>query len=179
MWKTLALLGTVAALAVIVVSWMAARRPDTFSVQRSTFIQASAERLFPLINDARQATTWNPFVRKDPSIQLRYEGPAAGPGAAYAFSGNKDVGKGRVTVTGGQAPRRVDMTLDMSEPFACHNQIAFTLEPQGQGTRVTWSMSGAQPFVARLIGLFMDMDRMVGRDFEAGLDNLKHMAEAS
>lgn len=174
MLKSIALILAVALAALLL---YAATRPDTFAVQRSALIQASPDKLFPLINDLHQFNTWNPYARKDPAMRIDYRGPASGPGAAFDFSGNKDAGKGSIEVTGGQAPTRVDMRLDMVEPFEGHNQIAFTLTPQGQATQVTWAMHGPSPYLSKVIGIFLDMDHMIGRDFEAGLARLKVTAE--
>ncbi|WP_137920213.1 SRPBCC family protein [Hydrogenophaga sp. 2FB] len=174
MIKTLALLiGAVIAVLLI----YAATRPDAFHVERSTTIQAPPERLHPLINDLQRFNTWNPYNRKDPQMQGRYSGASAGPGAVYDFEGNKDVGKGRISVTATSAPSNVVMRLDMFEPFAGSNVVTFSLVPEGGATRVTWAMDGPSPFIARLIGVFMNMDQMIGRDFEAGLANLKALAE--
>lgn len=156
----------------------AATRPDTFAVQRSSLIQAPADKLFPLINDLHQFNTWNPYAQKDPAMQISYRGPVSGPGAAFDFSGNKDAGKGSVEVTGGQAPTRVDMRLHMIEPFEGRNEITFTLTPQGNATQVTWAMHGPSPYLSKLLGIFINMDHMIGRDFEAGLARLKTVAEA-
>lgn len=173
MLKSIALILAVALAALLL---YAATRPDTFAVQRSAVIQASPDKLFPLINDLHQFNTWNPYARKDPAMRIDYRGPASGPGAAFDFSGNK-AGKGSIEVTGGQAPTRVDMRLDMIEPFEGHNQIAFTLTPQGQATQVTWAMHGPSPYLSKVVGIFLDMDHMIGRDFEAGLARLKATAE--
>ena len=174
MIKKLPLL-VVAAIAVLLI--YAATRPAVFHVERSTTIQAPAERIHPLINDMKQFTTWDPFSRKDPNLQSRYSGPNAGPGAVYEFEGNKDVGKGRISVTATSAPSDVVMRLDMFEPFEGSNLVTFTLVPESGATRVTWAMDGPSPFIARLIGVFVNMDQMIGRDFEAGLANLKALAE--
>jgi uncharacterized protein YndB with AHSA1/START domain len=165
----------VAAVAVLLI--YAATRPGTFRVQRSLAIQAPADKLFPLISDMRQFNTWNPYNRKDPQMKGSYRGPASGPGAAYDFAGNKDVGKGSLEIVDVMAPNRVAMRLDMMEPFEGHNAIEFTLAPSGQGTEVTWAMHGPSPYMAKLMGIFFNMDQMIGRDFEAGLANLKAQAE--
>ena len=154
----------------------ASTRPDTFSVKRTLRIDAPPERLLPLINDLRQFNRWNPFDKKDPAIRGSYRGPASGVGAGYDFEGNKQAGKGSLQIVGAD-PRKVAMTLAMVEPFKVHNTIEFLLMPQGQATDVTWAMHGSSPFVAKLVGVFMNMDRMVGRDFEAGLADLKALAE--
>lgn len=175
MFKTLVLVA-VAAVAVLL-AW-AALRPKQFHVERSVAIQVPADRLHPLINDLHGFNTWNPYARKDPAMQSRYSGPAAGPGAVFDFQGNKDVGKGRITVTATQAPSSVTMQLDMFEPFEGHNVVTFSLVPEGPAaTRVTWAMDGPSPFIARLVGIFLNMDQMIGRDFETGLSLLKAQAE--
>lgn len=173
MLKTIAL---VAAIALGVLLVVAATRPDNFRVQRTATIKAPPDKLYPLINDMRVFNTWNPYNLKDPNIQGEYQGPPAGPGAVYRFAGNKDVGKGSIAIVD-TAPTRVTMKLDMIEPFEGHNIVEFTLAPKGDATDVTWAMHGPSPFMARLVGLFMDMDTMIGRDFEDGLTNLKARAE--
>lgn len=169
------LLVLVAAIALLLV--YASTRPDTFAVERSTTIAAPADKLFPLINDMRAFNTWNPYARKDPAMKTEYSGPAAGPGAVFDFQGNKDVGKGRISITGAAAPSSVTMQLDMWEPFEGHNTVNFTLVPEGAGTKVTWAMHGPSAYITKLMGLFFNMDQMIGKDFEAGLDNLKQLAE--
>jgi len=154
----------------------AATRPDTFTLRRSLLIQAPPDKLHALINNMRAFNTWNPYDKKDPAMQGSYSGPAAGPGARYAFKGNKDVGEGSLEITD-SAPGQVGMRLDMSAPMEAHNQITFTLVPRGQGTEVTWAMEGACPFIAKLMGVFINMDAMIGRDFEAGLASLQQIAE--
>lgn len=174
MIKTILLVLVVAVAALLL---YASTRPDTFAVERSTTIAAPADRLFPLINDLRAFNTWNPYARKDPAMQSRYSGPAAGVGAALDFHGNKDVGRGRITITGSKAPSEVTMQLDMFEPFEGHNTVVFTLAPDGAGTRVTWAMHGPSAFITKLMGLFFNMDQMIGQDFESGLANLRQLAE--
>jgi carbon monoxide dehydrogenase subunit G len=170
-------LALVAAVAIGALLAYAATRPDTFRVERRTSVQATPEQLYPLINDMQQFNTWNPFNRKDPAIQGSYSGPAAGPGATYAFAGNKDVGKGSLRIVQSQPPRQVTMELHMIEPFEGRNTVEFSLVPRGAGTEVTWAMHGPAPFLSKLIGVFLDMDRMIGRDFEDGLAALKARAE--
>jgi len=173
MIKTLALLA-IAALGVLLI--LAATRPDTFRVERSASIKAPPDKLHALINDMQVFNTWNPYNLKDPNIQGEYAGPQAGPGATYRFQGNKDVGKGSISITD-TALSKVTMKLDMIEPFEGHNIVEFILAPQGDVTEVTWAMHGPSPYIARLVGLFLNMDRMIGRDFESGLSNLKARAE--
>lgn len=176
MLKTIGLV-VVAALAALLL--FAATRPDTFEVQRSASIAAPADKIYPLINDMRQFNTWNPYNQKDPNMQGTYRGPGAGPGAVFEFQGNKDVGKGSISIVETAAPAKVTMKLDMIEPFEGHNMVEFRLAPKGNTTEVTWAMHGPSPFMAKLAGIFFNMDKMIGRDFETGLQNLKTRAERS
>ncbi|MFN4359485.1 MAG: SRPBCC family protein [Hylemonella sp.] len=162
---------TVAALLVVLLLWPFTQ-PDTFTVQRSRQIQAPPEQLHALINDLRAFNRWNPYDKKDPAMQSSY----SGPGARYAFKGNSEVGEGSLTITA-STPQRVGMRLDMSAPMEAHNDITFTLVPKAGGTEVTWAMRGDCPYIARLMGLIVDMDAMIGRDFEAGLASLQQLAE--
>ena len=154
----------------------AATRPDRFSLQRSIAVQAPPQKIHALINDLHQFNTWNPYEKKDPQIKGSYRGPAAGPGARYEFQGNRDVGAGSLEIVA-SAPQQVALRLDMTAPMAASNTLTFTLQPKGSATEVTWAMEGASPYIAKLMGVFIDMDAMIGRDFEAGLANLKARAE--
>jgi carbon monoxide dehydrogenase subunit G len=173
MLKTIALFLVAA---VVLLLALAATRPDTFSVQRSARIQAPADQVHALINDLHRFNRWNPYEKKDPNLKGTYSGPAAGPGATYAFEGNKNVGKGSLRIVDSQ-PREVTMELHMIEPMEGRNTVRFTLVPQGDATEVTWAMQGASPFLGKLVGLFLDMDKMIGGDFESGLAGLKTLAE--
>lgn len=173
MIKTIALIA-VAALGALLL--FAATRPDTFRVQRSASIKAPPDKLHGLINDMKVFNTWNPYNLKDPNIKGEYQGPQAGPGAVYHFAGNKDVGKGSIAIVD-SAPSKVTMKLDMIEPFEGHNVVEFILAPKGEATEVTWAMHGPSPYIGKVMGLVFNMDKMIGRDFEAGLANLKARAE--
>lgn len=181
--KSLLALVAVLALAVAALLLYASRQSDSFQVRRSLRIQAPAERIHPLINDLRRFNTWNPYMKKDPGMTSRYRGPEAGPGAALDFEGNaRTVGRGSIAIVESSAPQRVVMTLDMHEPFEAHNRVTFTLVPQGDGlTEVIWAMEGVGPLplMAKVMHVFIDMDRMVGTDFELGLADLKAVAESS
>jgi hypothetical protein len=133
MIKAIAILAVAALGAVLI---FAATRSDTFRVERSASIKAPPEKLHPLINDMRVFNTWNPYNLKDPNIRGEYRGPQAGPGAAYHFEGNKDVGKGSISIVE-TAPAKVTMKLDMLEPFEGHNAVEFLLTPKGDATQVT------------------------------------------
>jgi hypothetical protein len=173
MIKTIALI-ILAAVGVLLA--FAATQPDTFKVQRSASIKAPPDKLHGLINDMKVFNTWNPYNLKDPNIKGEYQGPQAGPGAAYHFAGNKDVGKGSIAITD-SSPSKVTMKLDMIEPFEGHNVVEFILVPRGDSTEVTWAMHGPSPYIGKVMGLVFNMDSMIGRDFEAGLANLKAKAE--
>ena len=173
--KTLALVGAVLIGGLLLV---AATRPDTFEVRRTTSIKAPPERIFPLINDLHAFNSWNPYEKKDPNIKGTYGRIPAGKGAAYAFDGNRDVGRGRIEIVESSPVSRVTMSLSIVEPFEVANVVHFTLEPRGDTTNVTWAMRGDVPYVAKIVHMFLDMDDMVGRDFEAGLASLKAMVES-
>jgi hypothetical protein len=172
MLKTFAI---VLAVGIVAVLAYAATRPDTFRVARSATVQAPPEKLHALINDLRAFNTWNPFEKGDPRNRGEYSGPQAGPGATYAFGGGS-AGAGTLRILD-SAPTSVRMELHMVKPMQARNQVQFILQPRGTATDVTWQMDGESPFLGKLIGVFMDMDRMVGGQFEAGLADLKQRAE--
>jgi uncharacterized protein YndB with AHSA1/START domain len=155
----------------------AATRPDTFRVQRETSIKAPPEKIFPLINDLHNWDLWSPYEKKDPAMKKTYSGAASGKGAVSEWDGNHEVGKGRVEIAETVAPSRIMIKLDMLKPLECHNIVEFTLETNGDFTNVTWAMNGPSPYISKLLGVFCNMDRMVGKDFEIGLANLKSIAE--
>ena len=175
--KTLKIAAVIVVLAIAGVLGFAALQPDSFSVRRAASIQAPPEKIFPLINDFARWSAWSPYEKKDPAMKRSFSGPTAGKGAVYAWEGNGEVGKGRMEIADAEAPSRVTLKLDFVKPFEAHNRVDFTLEPKGGATEVTWAMNGPLPFVSKVITLFVDMDRMVGGDFEAGLANLKALAE--
>lgn len=156
---------------------VAAGRPDTFHVQRATNIKAPPEKIFPLIADFQAWDGWSPWEKKDPAMKRNFSGAASGKGAVYEWEGNKEVGQGRMEIADALSPSKVVINLDFVKPFEGHNVATFTLEPQGDTTNVTWSMDGESPFIAKVIGVFCDMDSMVGKEFETGLANLKALAE--
>ncbi len=163
-------------IAAIIVLGYAAFRPGTLRVQRSLSIKAAPEKIFPLINDFRAWDAWTPY-NKDPAMKKTYSGNASGKGATYAWEGNRDVGMGSIEITGESPPLWIDMHLHMVKPFEGHNHVTFALAPVGGATTVTWSLEGRQAYIPKVMGLFMNMDDMVGRDFEVGLARLKAIAE--
>jgi carbon monoxide dehydrogenase subunit G len=178
MLKTISLV--VVTLLVVVVGVVlayAATKPDVFRVQRSASIKAPPEKIFPLINDFRSWNSWSPYEHKDPAMKKTFSGAAAGTGAVYEWEGDKNVGSGRIEIADTAPPNKVSIKLDMIKPFAAHNQVEFRLEPRGDVTDVTWAMNGHTPYLAKVMHVFIDVDRMVGQDFEAGLASLKSVAE--
>ncbi|MBU2641624.1 MAG: SRPBCC family protein [Gammaproteobacteria bacterium] len=174
MLKTI-LIGLVALIVLVLI--YAATRPDDFRVERSVVVAAPAEKIFPLIDTLQNWRAWSPYERKDPAMQRTYAGPASGIGAAYAWKGNKEVGEGRMEIVESTPPSKVRFKLDFAVPFEAHNEAVFALEPVAGSTRVGWTMTGASPFMFKLMGLFVNMDEMIGRDFETGLAALKTQAE--
>ena len=157
---------------------VASTKPDTLHVERTARIDAPPQEIFPLIEDFRRWGPWSPYERRDPAMKRSYGGAERGEGAVYAWEGNRDIGKGRMEIVESVPPSRVALKLDFAEPFEAHNVVQFTLEPEGAATRVTWAMQGPSSFVSKLMSVFIDMDDMIGRDFEAGLANLKALAES-
>jgi uncharacterized protein YndB with AHSA1/START domain len=155
----------------------AATKPDTFVVQRTTSIKAPPEKVFALINDYRGWGAWSPWEKLDPTMKRTFSGAASGKGAVYAWDGTSNVGVGRMEITESSPPSKVAIKLDFSKPFEAHNFVDFTLEPKGDATNVTWTMRGPTPFISKVMQVFVSMDSMVGKDFEAGLANMKASAE--
>lgn len=155
----------------------AATRPDTFRVQRATGIKAPPEKIFAFIDDFRRWDAWSPWEKKDPAMKRTFSATTAGKGATYAWEGNKDVGQGSMQIVESATPSRVAIKLDFVKPFEAHNMVEFTLAPADGATLVTWSMQGSVPYFAKIVHMFIDMDKMVGKDFEAGLASLKAAAE--
>ena len=174
MLKTLA--GIVAALFIGLLIY-AATLPDTFRIERSTTIEAPPATVHTYINDFHRWTAWSPWEKKDPAMQRTHSGAPAGKGAVYAWDGNSDVGQGRMEIVESNEPSSVRIQLDFLKPFEARNTAEFTLAPVGNGTQVTWAMHGPAPYLSKLMQVFVSMDRMVGPDFEAGLANLKRVAE--
>ena len=168
-------------LAVIVagVLGLAATKPDTFTVQRSTTIKASPEKIFPLVADFHRWADWSPWEHLDPAMKRSHSGPASGPGAVYNWDGNQEVGAGRMALLAAQVPAKLTIQLDFIRPFEGHNSSDFSFVPQGDATLVTWVMNGPTPFVSKLMQVFFSMDKLIGKDFEAGLAKLKAVVERS
>ncbi|SDO07570.1 SRPBCC family protein [Polaromonas sp. JS666] len=178
MFKTIAIIAAVLVLLfVVTVLVLASGKPDTFRVQRQASIQAPPEKIFPLINDYKNWGAWSPWEKKDPAMKRSFSGPAAGKGAAYAWD-SKEVGVGDMLITESQPSSLVKIDLNFSKPFEAHNKVVFSIQPQAGGSStVSWEMAGPAPLMARVMHVFFDMDKMVGKDFEAGLAAMKAAAE--
>jgi hypothetical protein len=165
---------------VLVVALLAfvATRPERFRIERSAVVGAPPEVVFTLIDDFHQWGRWSPWEKVDPDMQRTFAGPAAGPGASYAWAGNREIGKGRMTILESRPGELVSIRLEFFEPFAATNEARFDLAPTGTGTRVGWSMEGRNGFVGKALALVMDMDAMVGDQFERGLADLDAAARA-
>ena len=177
MSEALVIIAVILAIAIAAVLILAATKPTTLRVQRSVSINAPPERIFSLISDFHQWVTWSPYEQKDPAMKRTYSGTERGRGAVYAWDGDKNVGSGRMEILDVSAPSKIVIKLDFFKPFEGHNTAEFTMLPQGDGTHVTWLMHGPARFVTRVIQVFMNLDHMIGKDFEAGLANLKKLTE--
>lgn len=154
-----------------------ATRPGEFRVQRSARINAAPDRILPHLNDFHRWESWSPWEHLDPNLQRTYSGAGSGTGAVYAWQGNKKVGEGRMEITDA-SPTALTIKLDFLKPFKANNITEFVLEPKAGGTEVTWSMHGPSPFISKMMGVVMNMDTMIGKDFEKGLAGLKTVSEA-
>jgi uncharacterized protein YndB with AHSA1/START domain len=174
MFKTILIVVVVLIAAILV---YAATLPDDFRVQRTTSIKASPEKIFALINDLHRWDSWSPWEKMDPAMQRTFSGATAGKGAVYAWQGNSKVGEGRMEIADASPPSRVMIKLDFIKPIEGHNTAEFTLDPKADSTNVTWSMYGPSAYIAKVIGVFASMDKMIGKEFETGLANMKAVAE--
>ena len=177
MFEVIVIIAVILAIAVAAVLGLAATKPNTLRVQREVSIKAPAEAIFPLISDFHQWRNWSPYEEKDPAMKRTYGGAERGKGAVYAWDGDKNVGSGRMEILEAAPPSRVVIKLDFFKPFEGHNTAEFTMLPQVDSTHVTWLMHGPANFLSRLIQVFINLDNMIGRDFEAGLANLKKLTE--
>ena len=177
MFEIIAIIAIVLAVAIAIVLVLAATKPNTFSVRRIATIKAPPERIFSLINDFHQWGAWSPYEHKDPAMNRSYSGAESGKGAVYAWDGNKNVGSGRMEILEADTPTKIRIKLDFLKPFEAHNTAEFTMQPHGGATNIVWAMTGPAPFMSKLMQVFMSFDKMIGKDFEAGLTGLKSLAE--
>ena len=177
MLKTVAIIAAAVVVIVAGILIYAVTKPDSFTVRRSIDIKAPAAKLFAMIDDLHAWATWSPYEKKDPAMKRTFSGSQSGKGAVYEWDGNNTIGKGRMEIIATAPPSKVKIKLDFFKPFEGHNTAEFTMEPKGDQTVVTWAMYGPSSFVFKVMGVFMSMDNMIGKDFEAGLANLKALAE--
>jgi uncharacterized protein YndB with AHSA1/START domain len=177
MFEVIVILAIILAVAIAIVLILAATKPATFRIERSATINAPAERIFAVLSDFRQWTGWSPWEHKDPALKRNYSGAERGKGAIYGWEGNKDVGTGRMEILEANAPSRLAIKLDFFKPFEAHNTAEFTMLPQGGATNVHWVMHGPATFISKVMQVFINLDKMVGKDFETGLSNLKQLTE--
>jgi hypothetical protein len=177
MFEIIAIIAIVLAIAIAIVLILAATKPSTFSVRRATAVKAPPERIFSLINDFHQWGSWSPYENKDPAMKRTFSGAKSGKGAVYGWDGNNNVGSGRMEILDTSVPSKIAIKLDFFRPFEGHNTAEFTMLPQGDATNVTWLMHGPASFMSRLMQVFINLDHMIGKDFEVGLANLKTLTE--
>ncbi len=171
------LIALVAVVAVFVV--VVALQPSEFLITRTATLSASAPVIFAQVNDFHYWRAWDPWAKLDPAGKASYEGPAAGEGAGFRWAGNKEVGEGSMTIVESHPSVLIRIKLEFRKPFAATDTTEFTFKPEGSQTVVTWSMSGKKNFICKTLGLFMNYDKMVGGQFEKGLENLRAVTEAA
>lgn len=167
------------ALIVVVFVVVAALQPPDFRVVRSATIAAPPAVVFAQVNDLHKFQAWSPWAKLDPAAKTSFEGPPAGTGAVFTWAGNHEVGEGRMTITESRPNELITFKLDFVKPFAGTSTAEWTFKPEGNQTAVTWSMSGKKNFISKAISLFMNMDQMIGGQFEKGLADLKALSEAA
>jgi Polyketide cyclase / dehydrase and lipid transport len=173
--KVLVALGVIVAGALVVV----ATRPTEFRVTRTARIAAPPAAVFAQVNDFRKWDAWNPWAKIDPAMKQSYEGSPAGVGAVYTWIGNSQVGEGRMTLTESRPNELIRIKMEFFKPFAATSSAEFSFKPEGDQTVVTWGMEGRNNFMAKAVHLVMNMDRMIGGQFEKGLAQMKAVAEAA
>ncbi len=156
-----------------------ASRPGTYHVERSITVQAAPQVVFDKVNNLKSFATWSPWENLDPGMKKEYSGPEMGTGASYFWSGNDKVGEGRMTISESEPTSKVGFKLEFLKPFKSESRADLVFVPEGPGTKVTWSMDGTNNFISKAFTLFMNMDKMIGADFEKGLGQLKVVSEAA
>jgi len=173
--KTLIVLAVIAVVFITIV----AMQPSEFRVARTATIAAPAPEVFAQVNDYRKWPGWSPYEKLDPAMKKSYEGAPVGKGAVYSWAGNDQAGEGRATITESRPNELIRIQLEFMKPFAATNTAEFAFKPQGDKTDVTWSLTGHRNFMFKAVGLFMNMDKMVGGQFEEGLAQLKSVVEGA
>ena len=150
---------------------------ETYTVSREARIDAPPARIYEQIVDFRNWPHWSPWEDLDPELRRTYSGAESGKGSVYAWSGNRKAGKGHMEIIDAAEPSRVQIDLIFEKPWKARNDTVFTIEPEGSGSRVTWSMTGKKTLMTKAMGIFTSMDKLVGSDFEKGLQQLKATTE--
>lgn len=171
------LIGVAAFIALFIV--VVLMQPTHFRITRSANMSAPTAAVFAQVNDFHNWAAWSPWAKIDPAMKLTYDGAPAGTGAIYSWVGNKQVGQGKMTITASQPTDLIRIKLEFLKPFKATNTTEFTFNPEGNQTTVTWNMSGTKNFMFKAVGLLMNMDKLVGGDFEKGLSQLKSVVESS
>ncbi|MBK7392002.1 MAG: SRPBCC family protein [Chloracidobacterium sp.] len=164
---------------VVVLCVVVAMQPADFKITRSATFNAPPEKVFEQINDFHKWEAWSPWAKIDPNMKTTYSGPATGTGAGYAWAGNDEVGEGKMTITESRPSDTVKIDLEFIRPFAAKNVTDFSIKANGEKSDVTWTMTGTNNFMMKAFGLVMNMDKLVGGDFEKGLAQMKPIVEAS
>lgn len=162
---------------VAIVAFVASRKPDTFRVERSITINAPPDRIFPMVNDFTQFGRWSPWEHLDPNMTRSITGSPQGVGAIYEWSGNSKAGAGKMEILESKPTTYIKTRITFIKPIAGDNMAEYTFAPSGSATKVTWVMSGASPFVSKVMQVFVSMDDLIGKDFEKGLAAMKSEAE--
>ena len=170
------ILAVIAVVLVLLVVFIASR-PSQFTVTRSATMSAPPSAIYPLVNDFHEWTKWSPWEHRDPNLKRTYEGPAAGTGAVYKWLGDRNVGEGMMRITESRPGELIRIHLEFIKPFKAINTTEFAFQPNGGQTNVVWTMNGNNNFLAKTMSLFMNMDKMIGGDFEKGLADMKAVAE--
>lgn len=170
------LIGLFAVVMVFVI--VVALQPSAFRIERTETIAATPAAVFAQVNDFHKWQAWSPWTKLDPNAKVTFEGPEAGEGAVFRWAGNDEVGEGHMTITDSRPNERIVLDLEFIKPFPDTAKTEFTFKPQGDQTAVTWAMSGESGFFQRAICIFMNLDKMVGGDFEKGLASMKRIVEA-
>jgi uncharacterized protein YndB with AHSA1/START domain len=177
MLNSIAILLAAIVLSIAALLLYASTKPDTLHVERSIHILASPEKIFPFINDFHLWDAWTPY-NKDPAMKKNYSGNDSGKGARYAWEGNKEVGKGEITIVDTVPPNKLVFDLHMIRPFEGRNVATFSLTSSGDATQVTWGLDDKHNLLLKTVTLFVNLDKVIGKDFEVGLARLKTVVEA-
>jgi uncharacterized protein YndB with AHSA1/START domain len=165
-------------LLLVVAAGFVASRPAEFTITRAATLRATPEAVFAQVNDFHKWQAWSPWAELDRAAKNTFEGPEAGAGAIFRWSGNDQVGEGCMTLVASEPHQKIEILLEFTKPFVAKNDVRFTFVPQGDQTLVTWSMSGRNDFMGKLMDLFLNFDKMCGDQFLEGLEKLRGIVEA-